>query len=225
MCRSDWGMSPGAYGVPWQYRILEYATWARTIMHMGGYGTQCQARMASHSRRGLAPARLEQTRLHLPSYSLHQFAMLPIDKVAVNTACSSTSAVRATGDIDSARLNFYCAYELCSQRLMRTRHTGELYALSSTREADIGERTGVGAELFLRSYRMYAVFFAVLTVVSLYPVIDNSQGDKLQRTKSYWILRFCMWTPNLNPDDTNPNHRYCLGNENLTAEVFPGLQV
>jgi len=57
---------------------------------------------------------------------------------------------------------------------------------------------GLGVELFLRSYKMYAVFFVVLTLVSIYPVVDNARGNRLSETDSYWILKYCLGNQEVN---------------------------
>ena len=139
--------------------------------------------------------------------------MLPLDQVVVNSLRGSHDSGYARGDNaaeliqdpgrgeeDSAKLDFDLAWRLNSLRLMRHENTGELYDLCSTDETQIGERAGIGIELFLRSYKMHAAFLALLTVVHIYPLVDNASGSYLETSanatgatiQSYWILKYCL---------------------------------
>jgi len=138
--------------------------------------------------------------------------MLPLDQVvlrgvsgSINNDYSTDSTLlqetRQQGEVDSAKLDYDLAWRLNSLRLMRQEKTGQLYDLVTTGEADFAQRAGIGIQLFLRSYSYHAAFMVLLTLVHIYPLVDNSEGSYLlssanstgaRSEKHYWILKYCI---------------------------------
>ncbi len=46
-------------------------------------------------------------------------------------------------------------------------------------EQDIGQKVGIGAQLFYGSVKRYAQFFVLCSLLSIYPTLDNHSGDYL----------------------------------------------